>query len=281
MGFVYWVLCSRVILPALNDYTPSLLRHYAEYGRTPGEILKNIAADPLLPFRFLFQEEKAVYVLRVTAPFLYVLPFQRRWWVPAIPMAAYILFASNGRLMDPGYYYTVPVVLWMAVSTLTVLMSRPRLLERAWLRQACCVVAVLMLAGFVYGAVSEGRRLVKNRRGEQYRNLLAVKRLIPEKAVVLAPTYIANHLACRPEIHYLWPERKPDLTGVDFIVVEYVATRPEARYVRPTDNPQFSALAGVVEGPAAGARFPDEWRFVRRVGTFYLFVPRHKAGGQR
>ena len=102
-----YLAASTIWQPVIQ---PSLLDYYQGYGRSASEIWRSVVADPGLPLRYLFQESKLEYLLVVLKPFLFVLPFFRWWWLPALPPLCLILFASNGRLFLPHLHYSVEIV---------------------------------------------------------------------------------------------------------------------------------------------------------------------------
>ena len=241
---LHFVLARHVTQPAPDLHAASLLDYYRGYGGGVSEILGQVGADPLLPGRFLFQPEKFRYVARILLPFILVLPFLRWWWLPALPPVAYILFSSNGRIARPEMHYSVEVVMWLAFSVFVYLVSQRAALSRPWsrtmLHRAIAIVAVAFAVCGGVACVRAGRCFGASR----YRNFASIRAAIPRQATVLAPRYLANHLASRPEL-YFWDD---DIRPQSWQHAEYAVRE------RPLTDP-----------------LPVGWSVVEQAGSFQLF----------
>ena len=241
---IYVIIARHAIQPAPGQHAASLLDYYRGYGASVSEVLNQVRSDPLLPARFLFQSEKFGYAARILLPFLLVLPFFRWWWLPALPNAAYILFSSNGRIVRPAMHYSVDVVMWLAFSVFVYLLSKEARLSRPWsrvmLHRAIVICALLFAANGAIAGVRAARCIGTSR----YKNFAAIRAAIPSQATVLAPRYLANHLAGRPEL-YFWDD---DIRAESWLRAQYAVRE------RPLTAP-----------------LPVGWRLVRQVGSFQLF----------
>jgi uncharacterized membrane protein len=241
---VHFFLARHATQCAPGQCAASLLDYYRGYGASVSDILDQLRSDPLLPAHFLFRSEKLGYAARILLPFLVVLPFLRWWWLPALPTAMFILFSSNGRIVRPEMHYSMDVVMWLALSAFVYLLSQETRLaqprSRVLLHRVIAICAVLFA---VHGAVT-GVRAARSLGTPRYRNFATIRAAVPSQATVLAPRYLANHLANRPEL-YFWDD---DIRAESWDLAQYAVREQSPR-----------------------EPLPMGWRLVRQAGSFQLF----------
>ncbi len=218
-----------------GSHTPSLLNHFRGYGSDLPSIITNLSAHPSLPFETLTQPTKLHYLRKLLTPFLFVLPFMSRWWLPALPTLLIVLFATHGRLDDPSMHYSIEVVLWFAVSTLYFLEDRGRLEQARWLPLARTATWILCL----YMALNCANSIRKAHAGlesTRYQAFTRIAELIPAEASLGTTRILANHLAWRPRLEFMLELHESQRwSAVDYLLIEGE---------RPADVPvAFRAIA--------------------------------------
>jgi len=199
--FVVANLVTPLLFP--HSLNVSLLTCYQEYGNTAAEIYANLKANPFLPFAFLFHKKNVVYLLGVLLPFLVLLPFCRRWWLPALPTLGFILFASGSRVILPTYHYSIEVVLWLGLSTLMFLRDQSGFFASARIQRVLPKLCLLMIVAFVYRGGDALLRLKTTLNSTREANFGIIQAHIPPHASLLAEGRFCNRLARRDHIYFL------------------------------------------------------------------------------
>ncbi|MGD0016337.1 MAG: DUF2079 domain-containing protein [Verrucomicrobiia bacterium] len=199
--------------------------YFEQYGKTPGEVLRNMLSHPLSLVQIMFQTDRLGYLWRLLLPLGLLLPFAGWAFVPALPTIGLNLLSSNSALRVIGWHYgsVLGGLLWM--SFLTTLPRWNQMLtlwfgRRDYTRGLCLAVTLLALAStamwlrpseYHWGAARAAR--------EQ-----AVE-AVPHEASVFCPDNMIAHFADRRAIHSLgglhyWHRDLNQLFDYDFIVFD-------------------------------------------------------------
>ncbi|MDJ0836078.1 MAG: DUF2079 domain-containing protein [Acidobacteriota bacterium] len=230
---------ANLIIPPMFDHTlqVGLLSFYKGYGHTPAEILANLQKDPLLPLRFLFKESKFDYLTGILIPFLLVLPFFRRWWLPALPTLVFILFSTGHRVIVPTYHYSLEIILWLGISTLILLRDKPDFFKRTGVKRFLAVLPLLVTANYVYRGGDALVRLHAGLNSERLAQFRTISAQIPLEAPVLAEYRFCNHMARRDHIYFLHMKNEESLKQpVDYALIEGELPFPIPESWRPTSE---------------------------------------------
>ena len=243
----FWV--ANFLMPQIyaGGIRPGIGDYFSQYGQSPSEILAAVIADPALPLRMVFTLEKARYLLGICLPFLLVLPlFRWCWLLPALPTLGVILLSSNGRLADPKLHFSVEVVLWCAVATLQFLRAHETRLQTPGWQRFLKIMALLLILHFGIACTRNLLEISNGLRSERYQSFKTLSAQIPHEINLVAPRYLANHLAWRKHIYFLeetnhnntWPK-------MDLLMLE----------TKDAD------------------KAPQSWQIQRQEGSLLLLVP--------
>jgi uncharacterized membrane protein len=223
VAVIYFILVPNFLMKWLNPsgYIP-VWTFFKEYGSTPREIIINLLFNPSLVIKTLFSSGKYHYLFQLLMPFLFVLPFFRYWWLPGLVPLLYILLSTNGRIDEPGYHYSIEIVLWLAFSTLVILIDKYNYLSRLKINIFSKLVTIFIIFLLIVGIILELDRLNGNITSLRYRSFRDVVEQLPEEAGVVTHRYLANHLAKRPLIRFIDGIKIEDLliSDVRYLLLE-------------------------------------------------------------
>jgi uncharacterized membrane protein len=248
LSVLWFLVCVKLITPALNSGSIDYLALYDRLGASAGDILLKLITQPQRIFGALFQSISHGNLLwALLLPFLGVPLVRPRWLLIAAPILLQHLLSWRSSEWTIYFHYAAPLLplFWIALAEGTAGIDRwmpvPVPIQRSlpFLIIAACVVAQIFL-----GPARDIAATTTNWfRGEQTR---ARKRAfitqIPPGASVLAPLPYLSHLAMRENLyslHYVLKGLKtlsrstyspPPPT--DFVLIDY------------GDSATFDAVAG-------------------------------------
>jgi uncharacterized membrane protein len=248
MSVLWFVVCTKLITPALNSGSIDYLALYDRLGTSAGDILLNAITQPRLIVGALLQSlSRGNLFWALLLPFL-ALPLVRpRWLLIAIPILLQHLLSWRSSEWTIYFHYAAPLLplFWIALAEGTVRIDRwrpvPVPIRRSlpFLVIAACVAAQVFL-----GPASSIATTTTNWfRGEQARDRkqVLIDQISPE-ASVLAPLPYLSHLAMRENLHSLHYVLKGLKTlsrsayspppPTDFVLIDY------------DDSATFDAVAG-------------------------------------
>ena len=248
LSVLWFLVCTKLITPALNSGSIDYLALYDRLGASAGDILLKAITQPQRIFGALFQSLSHGNLLwALLLPFLAVPLMRPRWLLIAAPILLQHLLSWRSSEWTIYFHYAAPLLplFWIALAEGAAGIDRwtpvPVPIRRSlpFLVIAACVAAQIFLgpAGDIAATTANWFS------GEQTR---ARKRAfisqIPPEASVLAPLPYLSHLAMRENLyslHYVLKGLKtlsrstyspPPPT--DFVLIDY------------DDSATFDAVAG-------------------------------------
>lgn len=205
---VWFLLCTRLITPALNSGNIDYLALYDRLGSSAGDIVLNAITEPKRIFTALSQSLQGNLLWGLLFPFLALPLLRPRWLLIATPILLQHLLSWRSSEWMIFFHYAAPLLplFWIALAESAASLERwksaPLFLRRyaALLVLGACLVAQLLLgpardiaattASWFGGKQDRGRKS-------------ALLGQIPQDASVLAPLPYLSHLAAREKLYSL------------------------------------------------------------------------------
>ena len=208
VAIIWFVICTRVITPALNSGNIDYLALYDRLGTSAGNIVLNAFVQPQLIGQALLESlSHGNLVWGLLFPFLCLPLLRPRWVLIATPVLFQHLLSWRESEWMIYFHYGAPLLplFWIAAVEAVVAFDRwklPILLLRAipWLIIAACAVAQLWL-GLLAGMVSRTADWVEGGTERARKNAFIAK--IPPASSVVAPLPYLSHVAMREKLYSL------------------------------------------------------------------------------
>ena len=249
---VWFVICTRVITPALNSGNIDYLGLYDRLGTSAGNILLNVFVRPQLIGQALLESlTHGNLVWGLLFPFLCLPLLKPRWILIATPILLQHLLSWRSSEWMIYFHYGAPLLplFWIASVEAIAAFDHwklPVFLRRIvpWFIVAACVVAQFWL-GLLSGIVSRNAAWFEGGPERTRKNAFIAQ--IPPTSSVVAPLPYLSHLAMREKLyslHYILKGLKtlsrssyepPPPT--DFVLIDYRDTAtfdPKAGFYHPT-----------------------------------------------
>ena len=248
VSVLWFVVCTKLITPALNSGSIDYLALYDRLGTSAGDILLKAITQPRLIVGALLQSLSQGNLLwALLLPFLALPLLRPRWLLIATPILLQHLLSWRSSEWTIYFHYAAPLLplFWIALAEGTARIDRwtpvPVPIRRSlpFLVIAACIAAQVFL-----GPASSVATTTTNWfRGEQARTRkqALIDQISPE-ASVLAPLPYLSHLAMRENLHSLHYVLKGLKTlsrsayspppPTDFVLIDY------------DDSATFDAVAG-------------------------------------
>ncbi|PYK72453.1 MAG: hypothetical protein DME42_09025 [Verrucomicrobia bacterium] len=249
---IWFVICTRVITPALNSGNIDYLGLYDRLGTSAGNILLNALVRPQLIGQALLESlTHGNLVWGLLFPFLCLPLLRPRWILIAVPVLLQHLLSWRSSEWMIYFHYGAPLLplFWIASVEAIAAFDRwklPVFLPRIvpWFIVVACVVAQFWL-GLLSGIVSRNAAWFEGG-PERTRKNAFIAQIQPTSSVV-APLPYLSHLAMREKLyslHYILKGLKtlsrssyepPPPT--DFVLIDYRDTAtfdPKAGFYHPT-----------------------------------------------
>ncbi len=248
VSVLWFVVCAKLITPALNSGSIDYLALYDRLGTSARDILLKAITQPRLLFGALLQSlSQGNLIWALLLPFLAVPLVRPRWLLIAAPIILQHLLSWRSSEWTIYFHYAAPLLplFWIALAEGTARIDRwtpvPVSIRRLF---PFLVIVACIAAQVILGPASSIATTTTNWfRGEQARNRKQafIDQISPE-ASVLAPLPYLSHLAMRENLyslHYVLKGLKtlsrssyspPPPT--DFVLIDY------------DDSATFDAVAG-------------------------------------
>jgi len=248
LSVLWFLVCTKLITPALNSGNIDYLALYDRLGRSAGDILLNAITQPQRILGALWQSLAHGNLLwALLLPFLGIPLLRPRWLLIGTPILLQHLLSWRSSEWTIYFHYAAPLLplFWIALAESAGRIDRwtpvPALIRRSF---PFLVIAACLAGQFLLGPARDIAVTAANWfSGEQTR---AQKRAfisqIPAEVSVLAPLPYLSHLAMRENLyslHYVLKGLKtlsrstyspPPPT--DFVLIDY------------DDSATFDAVAG-------------------------------------
>ena len=247
----WFVLCAKVITPALNTGNIDYLGLYSGLGNSAGEILRNTVVEPGRMMAALRTSIVHGNLLPGTLlPFLLLPLLRPRWLVVAAPVLLQHLLSWRSSEWMIYFHYAAPLIplFWIA-STEGLAAMRTwnrfvRPLRTAPLLLLIACGAGQWMLGPAQGVVGTARSWVADATERARKNAIVAR--IPADASVVAPLPYLSHLAQREHcysLHFLLKGLKTlshvryePVPEADYVLIDYCDTAtfdPAAGYYHP------------------------------------------------
>jgi len=206
LGVCLTLISVELVLPHFNQgASSSFYERYGELGRSPGGILRTILTDPPKVLSTAFDREGIHYLLELLVPLLLLVVAAPVALVAAAPELGLNLLSATDTQSSIHHHYTAglipPLIVATVLGAARLTRSRPGL--RVPL--ATALVAVMVAANFVLGAIPLWRDLPGGQTYRAYASHVATHdrvtdralRMIPDGAVVSATNSLGSHLSGR------------------------------------------------------------------------------------
>jgi uncharacterized membrane protein len=252
VAIIWFVICIRVITPALNSGNIDYLGLYDRLGSSPGNILRNAFVRPQLIGQALLKSLTHGNLLwGLVFPFLCLPLLRPRWILIATPVLLQHLLSWRSSEWMIYFHYGAPLLplFWIASVEAIAAFDRwklPAFLPRIvpWLIIVACVVAQFWL-GLLSGIVTRNADWFQGGQERARKNAFIAQ--IPPSSSVLAPLPYLSHLAMREKLyslHYILKGLKTlsrssyeSPPPTDFVLIDYRDTAtfdPSAGFYHPT-----------------------------------------------
>ena len=252
VAILWFVICVRVITPALNSGNIDYLGLYDRLGTSAGNILVNAFVRPQLIGQALFESlTHGNIVWGLLFPFLCLPLLRPRWILIATPILLQHLLSWRSSEWMIHLHYGAPLLplFWIASVEAIAVLNRwklPLLLPRIvpWLIVVACVIAQFCL-GLLSDIVSSSADWLEGAPERARKNAFIAQ--IPPTSSVVAPLPYLSHLAMRERLyslHYILKGLKTLSRSLyepppptDFVLIDYrdAATfDPSAGFYHPT-----------------------------------------------
>ena len=205
-GACLTAIAVGIVLPHFNEgASSSFYARYGDLGDSPGGILATIVTDPGKILSTVFDRDGVHYLLDLAVPLLLLALAAPVVLIAAVPEVGLNLLSATPTQSSIHHHYTAglipPLIVATVLGAARLTRSRPEL--RVPL--AMTLVAVMVVANYVLGAVPVWRGLPGGQTYRAYASHVAAHdritdralRLIPNGAVVSATNSLGSHLSGR------------------------------------------------------------------------------------
>lgn len=209
LAILWFVLCTRVITPALNPGQIDYLALYDRLGASAGEIFSNAVTQPQRIIRALSNSlAKGNLVWGLLLPLLALPVFRPHWLLIATPILLQHLLSWRSSEWTIYFHYAAPLLplFWIALAEAVAGIDRSSRVPFALKRS----LVFLVIAGCVAGQIILGPAIGIAETTVQWftgahdrsRKTAFLRQIAPE-ASVLAPFPYLAHLAMREKLYSL------------------------------------------------------------------------------
>jgi hypothetical protein len=291
LSLVWFLICAKLIMPALNSGNIDYLALYDRLGSSTGDILLKVITEPQRVFSALSQSLQGNLLGGLLLPFLALPLLRPRWLLVASPILLQHLLSWRSSEWTIFFHYAAPLLplFWIALAESTVRLVR-------WKFVPVLVLGTCLVAQFFLGPARDMAVTIANwTAGEPNRiRKIAFLSHIPSDASVLAPLPYLSHLSMREKLYSLHfvlkglktlsrePFEPPPPT--DFVLIDYddsATFDAEAGYYHPAMKtvdgrviPSSDQLLHEFLGRAAWTPYAsDELTLLRQGNTTPALLP--------
>jgi uncharacterized membrane protein len=247
----WFLICTKVITPALNSGNIDYLALYDRLGSSAGDILLKAIIEPQRIFAALSQSLQGNLLWGLLLPFLALPLLRPRWLLISTPVLLQHLLSWRSSEWTIFFHYAAPLLplFWIALAEGVVAVERWKSIPPSLRRSAASLVlGACLVAQLLLGPAGNIAMTAANwSQGEQNRaRKAAFLSQIPPGASVLAPLPYLSHLAMREKLYSLHFILKGLKTlsreafepppAPDFVLIDYddsATFDPEAGYYHP------------------------------------------------
>jgi uncharacterized membrane protein len=238
VAILWFVICAKIISPALNSGNVDYIALYDHLGASPSDILRNAITHPQLMANALVQSlTHGNLVWALLFPFLCLPLLRPRWLIVAVPILLQHLLSWRASEWTIYFHYSAPLLplFWVAFAEAVassnlwkrVSESIPRALPAAVI--VACVVAQIFLGPAAAIGSTTADWFAKA--SDRARKNAFIANISPQASVV-APFPYLSHLAMREKLyslhhilkglktlsHQVYEQPQP----TDFVLIDYL-----------------------------------------------------------
>lgn len=196
----WFLVCAKLITPALNSGNIDYLALYDRLGSSGGDILLKAITEPQRMFGALSQSLQGNLLWGLLLPFLALPLLRPRWLLIALPILLQHLLSWRSSEWTIFFHYAAPLLplFWIALAESAVRLAR-------WKFVPLLVVGACLVAQFFLGPARDIAITAANWTGGESNRARKTAFLsqIPADASVLAPLPYLSHLAMREKLYSL------------------------------------------------------------------------------
>jgi uncharacterized membrane protein len=170
---------------------------YAPVGGTPSGVLRTAATDPMALVRVAATGHKAIYLLLLGAPFLFLWVFEPLLALAALPDLAINLLSNQSNQASIAYHYTAGVVPFIVAGSIFGASRFRRHARRFGFYVLAAVVSVSIYSPLLVAVSHLGEAFPSN---PVHKAKVGALSRIPTGAPVSASNQLAAHLSDRRRI---------------------------------------------------------------------------------
>lgn len=232
-ALVYVAVFLGVFHPRYAPANGSFEQHFARWGAGPLGAALGVLSDPLGLLGWLTRDERAPYLLVITAPLAFLSFLAPEWMLLAAPVLAMNLLSSFPTTLFLDSHYLTPALPMLVTAALVGAARLPSVLRLAGLHvEGRAVTIALLSTAAIAHVLAGGSPIARRYDGAAYvedsssgalREALA---LIPPDASVQAPERVLAHLAERRTLR----RGPPPETRAEFVLFDAWRRRVDAHH---------------------------------------------------
>lgn len=224
LGTIYFVLAMFVVMPYFRQGNQWHVtgRMFTYLGHTNYEITRNAVTHPELVLQHLFGEENIVFLITLTQPLAWALPFTSLASLIAAPELSLILLSDNSALKVIAWTYSSLTASFLFISSIYGVKRLSGWLEVRYGKQvyvpviAACLVLLSLNHWYLWFVPQQYRRL------PQHDSLVRALEAVPPGKSVLVPTRLQGHVGIREHWHsiMMFVERPAFAAQFEYVVLD-------------------------------------------------------------
>ena len=213
LGSVWFVVATQILIPHFQPAGVLGISHFAAFGSTIPEILKNLVLRPDLLLRKLITLPNLGYLLLLLLPLGWGLSWRHLApLVSAIPQLAINLISTTESLKDLVHQYSLPILPFLMLAVISALAAGDSLIQRPRRIILWALVGFVALAQYPLFWTRYLNRI------DTWATSRAAIAQVTTDGAVLAPAAIVPHLTHRQTIRVL-AEQNPPLSDFTYLLL--------------------------------------------------------------
>jgi len=226
LSFIYFILVSTIIMPALDGGIVRLDR-YSQFGQTVPEIITNAILKPSLTLQTIFTSAKMFYLLKIFLPVAFLPLIAWQTLILLVPGLIQNLLTNYESQFINFYQYDsilIPFIFIGVIFGLKKILAK----EKASRKIILPTITLLTLIGFLWNSpLSHFNFPLAKFTHERIEPFKQIVTMIPDDASVAAYTNLVPHLTHRDHIY---------MAGHEPFLVDYAIINSEDIFDFPNEE---------------------------------------------
>ena len=213
VAFVYFLAAVFFLIPHFAPAGYQYSSRLGNFGKTPGEALKNFFLHPRRTFNILITRENLAYILELVLPVAFICFFAPVFLLPALPAFVINMISAFPPQHSIAYQYAAPIIPFVFIALIFGMKKLKKWTEGAFRARYVMagVAVVVILSSLATGVFFGPSPIAASFRAASYtgdKHIEAMNNgiaLIPANASVSAQTFLLAKLSSRRKI-YQFPE---------------------------------------------------------------------------